>query len=200
MSFPQSARELTAVMLGHELAAALKEIHRSIDNPDENEDLNIKDGSITLAFGQRLKTALREVWKDSASDVFNIGYKISGFHNDCDWQISDPIFSRSQEEVLRVDGISEELGTIQSLRNSFNPILGMILMALDAPAIFMRTKALRALGQIVTSDSTILSTVSLFFSDVAEVSPINPLCLGKCSSRNRKPPTRQFTCCSRCCR
>jgi cohesin loading factor subunit SCC2 len=169
MSFPQSARELTAAMLGQELASALKEIHRSIDNPDENEDLNIKDGSITLAFGQRLKTALREVWKDSASDVFNIGYKILGLHNDCDWQISDPIFSRSQEEVLRVDGISEELGTIQSLRNSFNPILGMILMALDAPAIFMRTKALRALGQIVTSDSTILSTVSLLFSDVAEV-------------------------------
>ena len=42
-------------------------------------------------------------------------------------------------------------------------------MALDAPAIFMRTKALRALGQIVTSDSTILSTVSLFFSNVAKV-------------------------------
>ena len=64
---------------------------------------------------------------------------------------------------MRVDGVSEELGTIQSLRNSFNPILGVILMALDAPAIFMRTKALRALGQIVTSDATILSTVSLFF-------------------------------------
>ena len=76
MSFPQSARELTAAMLGQELAAALKEIHRSIDNPDESEDLNIKDKSKTLAFGQRLKTALREVWKDSASDVFNIGYKI----------------------------------------------------------------------------------------------------------------------------
>jgi cohesin loading factor subunit SCC2 len=84
LSFSQSARELTAAMLGQELAAALKEIHRSIDNSDENEDLNIKDESKTLAFGQRLKTALREVWKDSASDVFNIGYKILGFHNDCD--------------------------------------------------------------------------------------------------------------------
>ena len=75
MFFHQSARELTAAMLGQELSAALKEIHRSIDNPDENEDSNIKDESLTLAFGQRLKTALREVWKDSASDVFNIGYK-----------------------------------------------------------------------------------------------------------------------------
>jgi len=76
MSSPQSARELTAAMLGQELAAALKQIHRSIDNPDEDEDLSIKDKSITLAFGQRLKTAFREVWKDSASDVFNIGYAI----------------------------------------------------------------------------------------------------------------------------
>lgn len=73
---PQSARELTAAMLGQELAAALKQIHRSIDHPDKDEDLNIKDGSITLAFGQRLKTALREVWKDPASDVFDIGYAI----------------------------------------------------------------------------------------------------------------------------
>ena len=77
-SFPQSARELTAAMLGQELAAALKEIHRSIENPDENEHLNVRDDSKTLAFGQRLKTALREVWKDSASDVFNIGYRSWG--------------------------------------------------------------------------------------------------------------------------
>jgi cohesin loading factor subunit SCC2 len=70
------------------------------------------------------------------------------------------VLDSSQEEVLRVDALSEEIGTIQSLRNSFNPILGIILMALDAPAIFMRTKALRALGQIVTSDASILSAVS----------------------------------------
>lgn len=73
------------------------------------------------------------------------------------------ILDSSQEEVLRVDGLSEEIGTIQSLRNSFNPILGIILMALDAPAIFMRTKALRALGQIVTSDASILSAVSYYY-------------------------------------
>jgi cohesin loading factor subunit SCC2 len=71
---------------------------------------------------------------------------------------------RSQEEVSRVDGLAEEIGTIQSLRNSFNPILSVILMALDAPAIFMRTKALRALGQIVTSDASILAMVGLRFS------------------------------------
>lgn len=49
---------------------------------------------------------------------------------------------------------------MQSLMGSFGPILNVILMALDAPPVFMRTKALRALGQIVTSDSSVLSMVS----------------------------------------
>ncbi|KAI6027546.1 hypothetical protein BKA83DRAFT_4230505 [Pisolithus microcarpus] len=47
------------------------------------------------------------------------------------------------------------------LMNSFGPILNVVLMALDAPPVFMRTKALRALGQIVTSDSTILSMANV---------------------------------------
>jgi cohesin loading factor subunit SCC2 len=72
------------------------------------------------------------------------------------------ITSSSQEEVARVDRLAEEIGNVQSLRNSFQPILNIILTALDAPAIFMRTKALRALGQIVTSDATILAAVCLF--------------------------------------
>ncbi|KAF8879492.1 hypothetical protein BD779DRAFT_1551796 [Infundibulicybe gibba] len=76
------------------------------------------------------------VWKDPNTDVFDIG---------------------SQEEVIRIDHLAEEVGTLQTLRSSFQPILNIILLALDAPPIFMRTKALRALGQIVTSDATILS-------------------------------------------
>ncbi|PPR07277.1 hypothetical protein CVT26_012437 [Gymnopilus dilepis] len=141
-----SARELTAATLGYELAAALKQVHGWIESPEGDEDLNLnsnlglslkdKDPKKLQAFGQRLKLALREVWKDGAGDVFDIG---------------------SQEEVQRVDALAEEIGTIQSLRNSFNPILSVIVMALDAPAIFMRTKALRALGQIVTCDASVLS-------------------------------------------
>ncbi|KAF9005451.1 hypothetical protein BDQ17DRAFT_1353128 [Cyathus striatus] len=131
-----SARELTAATLGLELATALKQVNVWVDDPDADDDLNIKDQKQLLAFAQKLKVALREVWKDPSSDVFDIG---------------------SDEEVLRIDRLAEEIGTIQSLRNSFHPIISIILSALDAPAIFMRTKALRALGQIVTSDATILS-------------------------------------------
>ena len=67
---------------------------------------------------------------------------------------------RVKEDLVRIDRVSEEIGTVQSLKNSFNPILNVILMALDAPPVFMRTKALRSLGQIVTSDPSILSSVN----------------------------------------
>ncbi|KAJ7605513.1 hypothetical protein DFH06DRAFT_257355 [Mycena polygramma] len=131
----QSARELTAATLGQELAVALDRVNLWM-SPEDDEDLNIKDQSKLLPFGSKIKTALHNVWKDQAPDVFDIG---------------------SQEEAERIDRVAEEIGTIQLLRNSFQPILKIILSALDAPPIFMRTKALRALGQIVTSDPTILS-------------------------------------------
>lgn len=58
-----------------------------------------------------------------------------------------------------MDRLSEEVGSVQSLRSLFLPILNVVLVALDAPPVFMRTKALRALGQIITSDPSILSMV-----------------------------------------
>ena len=69
----------------------------------------------------------------------------------------------SPEDLLRMDRLSEEIGIVQSLRNSLNPIINVVLLALDAPPVFMRTKALKALGQIVTSDPSILSTVRSLF-------------------------------------
>ncbi|KAG6812718.1 radiation sensitive protein rad9 [Tricholoma furcatifolium] len=131
-----SARELTAATLGQELAAALKQTNTWIVDADDDDDLNIRDQSKVEPFGQRIKDALRDVWKEPTADVFDIG---------------------SQEEVIRIDRLAEEVGTVQSLRNSFQPILTIILNSLDAPPIFMRTKALRALGQIVTSDASILT-------------------------------------------
>lgn len=69
-------------------------------------------------------------------------------------------FSRSQEEVDRIDQLGEQIGTLQTMRSSFDPILNTIVASLNASVIFIRTKALRALGQIVTSDPTVLSMVS----------------------------------------
>lgn len=50
---------------------------------------------------------------------------------------------------------------VQGLRSSFNPILNTVITALEAQPVFMRTKALKALGQIITSDPDILSAVSV---------------------------------------
>lgn len=130
----ESARELTAAMWGHELAVTL----RPLQNTKEADGSTQKPS--TMVFCTRLHDALSGVWQDHPSDVFNAG---------------------SQEEIARVDLLAEDVGTVQSLTGSFGPILNVILMALDAPPVFMRTKALRALGQIVTSDSSVLSMVNV---------------------------------------
>ncbi|KAJ4482460.1 hypothetical protein J3R30DRAFT_3699992 [Lentinula aciculospora] len=152
-----SAQELYAATLGQDLATALQKVAQWIEGDsaqrphgkthDENDNDNrnqasSKDIPKLKAFGEKLKPALREVWKDRSVDVFDIG---------------------SPEEALRVDQLAEGIGAIQgsSLRNGFMPMLNVILQALDAPVIFMRTKALRALGQIITSDPSILTTSSV---------------------------------------
>jgi cohesin loading factor subunit SCC2 len=149
------------------LSSALKQVQGWIEQPDMDEDLNIKDQGKLLAFGQRIKQALRDVWKDPSTDVFNIGYGSRRIYRSP--VLTLVALARSQEEVLRIDALAEEIATIQNLRNSFNPILSVILMALDSPAIFVRTKALKALGVIVTSDSTILSAVRINVLNSAEM-------------------------------
>ncbi|KAH9923582.1 hypothetical protein B0H21DRAFT_765352 [Amylocystis lapponica] len=132
-----SARELGAVIWGQELATALQQCTSIISDPGDEEFDPKVDRSKVLAFGSKVKDALRGIWEDTGMDVFDIGI--------------------SHEEVARIDRLSEEIGTVQSFKNSFHPILNVVLQALDAPPVFMRTKALKALGQIVTSDPSILS-------------------------------------------
>jgi cohesin loading factor subunit SCC2 len=96
------------------------------------------------------------VWKEAAADVFDIGYTL---HFPYEHHLLIMRAYRSPEEVARIDRLAEEIGIVQDLRNSYQPILNVTLLALDAPPVFVRTKALRALGQIVTSDPTILTSV-----------------------------------------
>ncbi|KAJ3735912.1 protein rad9 [Lentinula guzmanii] len=153
-----SAQELNAAALGQDLAAALQKVVQWIEDEsinrghreatDDVHDYKSQTRALTedhpkiKVFGEKLKYALKEVWKERGIDLFDIG---------------------SSEEVLRVDQLAEEIGVIQgnSLRNGFIPMLNVILQALDAPVIFMRTKALRALGQIITSDPSILTMSSV---------------------------------------
>ncbi|KAH9924608.1 uncharacterized protein BXZ73DRAFT_50340 [Epithele typhae] len=130
-----SARELTAVLWGHELALMLQHCEKLLS---EHGDV---DRKLVKTMVKQLKLAMRGAWDQQSTDIF------------------DP--DNSQEEIVRIDSLSEEIGTCQNLKNSFNPILGVVLQALDAPPVFMRTKALKALGQIVTSDPSILSNPSV---------------------------------------
>lgn len=73
----QSARELSAAILGQELATALQQLQKWIEMPDFEDDLDVKDSRDTnkmLTFGRKVRGALRDVWKDPPSDVFDIGY------------------------------------------------------------------------------------------------------------------------------
>lgn len=64
---------MTAATLGQELAIALDRVNLWISHPEDDDDLNIKEPSKLLPFGQKIKTALHNVWKDQARDVFDIG-------------------------------------------------------------------------------------------------------------------------------
>ncbi|KAG8738993.1 Sister chromatid cohesion protein 2 [Ceratobasidium sp. 414] len=133
--FMQSARELTAATWAQELATCLRQCDSILSKAGEDEDMECSNDAKLPELANRIKAALRNVWKEGAHDMFEAG---------------------TDAEVKRVDDLAERFGGTQSLRNAFEPILGAILMSLDAPAVFMRTKALRALGLIVTKDSSIL--------------------------------------------
>ena len=64
----QSARELTAVMWGQELANALRHCQSVLGDVGGDERSNDKK---TYTFGVRLKRALTDVWKDAPTDVFD---------------------------------------------------------------------------------------------------------------------------------
>ncbi|THG98726.1 hypothetical protein EW145_g7376 [Phellinidium pouzarii] len=132
----ESARELSAVIWGQELANALIQLD-AIMTAAAEEFPNPGDSKSKLAaFGEKIKIALRDAWKDAPTDVFD---------------------NATQDEILRIDSLAEQIGITQSLRNAFDPILNIIIVALDAPPVFVRTKALRALSQILTVDSSVLS-------------------------------------------
>ncbi|QRW20097.1 proline-rich protein Rad9 protein [Rhizoctonia solani] len=129
-----SARELTAATWAQELASCLRQCD-SILSKTEGENLEDMSDVNLPKLASKIKSALRAVWKENTTDMFDLGI---------------------DAEIKRVDDLAERFGGTQSLRNAFEPILSAIILALDAPAVFMRTKALRSLGLIVTKDSSIL--------------------------------------------
>ncbi|KAI5117240.1 hypothetical protein M0805_001558 [Coniferiporia weirii] len=135
----ESARELSIVMWGQELAIALSQLNAVVSNSDDELPPGVRKNTF-LVFGEKMKNALQGVWSDAPTDVFD---------------------NATQEEMLRVDSLAGQIGTTQSLKNAFDPILNVVIVALDAPPVFVRTKALRALSQILTVDAGVLLNTSV---------------------------------------
>lgn len=71
--FEQSARELTAVIWGHELALVLQDCDKILS---DDEDMNGKtDRKSVKSVAMKLKSAMRGIWDDATGDVFDIGYE-----------------------------------------------------------------------------------------------------------------------------
>lgn len=92
----------------------------------------------------------------------------------------------------RIDVVSEIVGVSQVLKHAFEPIFGVILSSLDASAVFMRTKGLRALGQVIIEDPAILRTVSSAelrnnYLDLADLHPAQTV---KRQESYRESPSR----------
>ncbi len=84
----------------------------------------------------------------------------------------------------------------QGLRTYFSPILNTVIQSLDAQPVFMRTKALKALGQIITSDPEILSAVSEWLGSLKRCSLY---LVEKRATFDRRSSTRQLSRCKGCC-
>lgn len=65
----QSARELSAVMWGQELAGALVQLDDMTGSSCDQGESPIQTKHLSV--GSKMKNALRDVWKDAPTDVFD---------------------------------------------------------------------------------------------------------------------------------
>jgi hypothetical protein len=68
---------------------------------------------------------------------------------------------RSQDEALTIEAAATALQVVRPLDGAFESIIEAILHAMDADAVAVRTKAIRSLGVVATSDMSLLTIVSL---------------------------------------
>lgn len=69
----QSARELTAASWAHDLAAALLRCEAFLSRASEGEDSSSGEVKTMRSIGDKMKSAMRSVWKGAANDVFDVG-------------------------------------------------------------------------------------------------------------------------------
>src|SRR3954452_12251739 len=89
-------------------------------------------------------------------------------------QFDEFLNGRSQDEGVTLEAAATALQVVRPLDAAFESIIEAILHAMDADAVMVRTKAIRSLGAVITSDMSLLTVVSLqtcpLASDLAHTS------------------------------
>ncbi|KAG8885372.1 Sister chromatid cohesion protein 2 [Tulasnella sp. 332] len=135
-----SAHELTAATWGQDLARTLGRCESILNKMSAEFDSSAAEQKQMVEIASRLKISLYDVWKETSTDVFDVG---------------------TESDITRVDGVSEELGGTSSLTNAYDAIVSVVLNSLGSTIVFMRTKSLRALGQIIIADSDVLRNTNV---------------------------------------
>jgi cohesin loading factor subunit SCC2 len=105
---------------------------------------------------QTFKSASRDVWQ--ADDRLFETKSVILHSTESQLTCRDP---RQSENALQA---SIALSRGRSLQSAFDPILRAIGASLDSTIVALRSKALRALGSIVTVDPDVLALVSIAFA------------------------------------
>lgn len=71
MHVEQSARELSAVMWGQELTGALEQLNSVLVSNGDVSPPNM------FYFGTKIKAAIRDIWRNAPTDVFDNAYEYS---------------------------------------------------------------------------------------------------------------------------
>ncbi|CAG8609117.1 3684_t:CDS:10, partial [Gigaspora margarita] len=141
MEDPGCARQFYLAEWGYSLSNTLL----SFTEKQSNLRLEDKDKASLISITKLMNKFVAEYWQMSSED-----------------QIVQSLEHRTQEvERTDVHLITELMATRQALYQNFDSILSRILISLDTGVVAFRTKALRALGQVVVCDPNILSQVNV---------------------------------------
>lgn len=80
-----------------------------------------------------------------------------------------PLFdvrSSAANEAAAIDIVAADIESSRPLNRAFDSILMAILKALSSSSVTFRTKALRALGHVITVDSNVLKQVHCLISTI----------------------------------
>ncbi|CAI2165749.1 3087_t:CDS:10 [Funneliformis geosporum] len=139
----QCARQFYLAEWGYSFVSSLLSITENLSNEDS------EDNDLIRPMKKLLDKIIAEYWQIFLDDNINQSLEQRQVVLSFDTERSD------------ISLITELLATRQALYQNFDSILSRILVSLDTGVVAFRTKALRALGQVVVNDPNILSQVNV---------------------------------------